>query len=129
MGKQVNPRRVWEAPIQEDHIEIGSAVETDCQGRGVGETLDRKAMIRQLVGKSLSKKFVIFDEEDPNGVGLGPKVRHYRLQGEAARRWVRPSDIFGLARSSHRRGSAAGCSRLRLNQWAWSRAATDANER
>src|SRR6267154_1505381 len=38
LGKQVNPRRVWEAPIQEENIEIGSAVETHCQGRGIGET-------------------------------------------------------------------------------------------
>jgi hypothetical protein len=33
-------------------------------------------MTRQLVGESLPIEFIIFDEEDPNGVGLGPNVRY-----------------------------------------------------
>jgi hypothetical protein len=70
---------VGEAPIQKNKVEIGRAVETGCQGRGIGETLDRKATTRQLVGESLSIEFIIFDEEDPHGVGPGPKAGRYRF--------------------------------------------------
>src|SRR5258708_19917445 len=34
-------------------------------------------MIRQLVSESLSIEFVVFDEEDPNGVGVGPNIGYF----------------------------------------------------